>query len=402
MPARVRRAARDHHAGLHAAERRRPRLRGDLRRPRRRPLRAHRRRAPPAVDARQDRGAGGHRAQRHPPAGAHPPARRAARAGARDPRAGACSGCSASRWRSAPRRRSIDAERERCRVEMQEALSDLRSALWSVRWRRCPPRPARRWPPSSSAWSRPPAGAELQVDLAGRRSPSRPRSSRWPSRCWPRRCATSPSTPSPTRVEVRVARRRGHVQRSRSATTASAPARAAPGMGLRLAAFEALQHGGVVEFGRAGRGRVAGAAGRPAGGGRRERTPRRRAASERKLRVLVVDDHDVVHWGFRVLLGEQPWVERCLAARTGAEALELLPDAAPRRRARGPVPGRRVGRRRVRLDPPGLAVDARAADLRRGADVAGRGPGGRGVGLRLQGLGGARGRARRCGWSGSG
>jgi DNA-binding NarL/FixJ family response regulator len=43
----------------------------------------------------------------------------------------------------------------------------------------------------------------------------------------------------------------------------------------------------------------------------------------RKLRVLVVDDHDVVHWGFRVLLGEQPWVERCLAARTGTEALEL-------------------------------------------------------------------------------
>jgi DNA-binding NarL/FixJ family response regulator len=43
-----------------------------------------------------------------------------------------------------------------------------------------------------------------------------------------------------------------------------------------------------------------------------------------KLRVLVVDDHDVVHWGFRVLLGEQPWVERCLAARTGEEALELV------------------------------------------------------------------------------
>ena len=51
--------------------------------------------------------------------------------------------------------------------------------------------------------------------------------------------------------------------------------------------------------------------------------------SERKLRVLVVDDHDVVHWGFRVLLGEQPWVERCLAARTGAEALALLPTLQP-------------------------------------------------------------------------
>ncbi len=49
-----------------------------------------------------------------------------------------------------------------------------------------------------------------------------------------------------------------------------------------------------------------------------------RRLPDRKLRVLVVDDHDVVHWGFRVLLVEQPWVERCLAARTGAEALELV------------------------------------------------------------------------------
>jgi DNA-binding NarL/FixJ family response regulator len=52
-------------------------------------------------------------------------------------------------------------------------------------------------------------------------------------------------------------------------------------------------------------------------------------AAERKLRVLVVDDHDVVHWGFRVLLGEQPWVQRCLSARSGEEALALLPDLRP-------------------------------------------------------------------------
>ena len=49
----------------------------------------------------------------------------------------------------------------------------------------------------------------------------------------------------------------------------------------------------------------------------------------RRLRVLVVDDHDVVHWGFRVLLSEQPWVERCLAARTSAEALELTRSFEP-------------------------------------------------------------------------
>src|SRR6201996_1151902 len=74
---------------------------------------------------------------------------------------------------------------------------------------------------------------------------------------------------------------------------------------------------------------MAGASGRPARhGGLMSAQPQLRRP-ETKLRVLVVDDHDVVHWGFRVLLGEQPWVERCLAARTGAEALALLPALRP-------------------------------------------------------------------------
>ncbi|HEU4976529.1 MAG TPA: response regulator transcription factor [Baekduia sp.] len=42
--------------------------------------------------------------------------------------------------------------------------------------------------------------------------------------------------------------------------------------------------------------------------------------SPRKLRVLVVDDHDIVHWGLRVVLVQQDWVERCLPAATGGEA----------------------------------------------------------------------------------
>jgi two-component system response regulator DesR len=41
----------------------------------------------------------------------------------------------------------------------------------------------------------------------------------------------------------------------------------------------------------------------------------------RKLAVLIVDDHDVVHWGFRLLFSQQPWVTRCLSARTAEEAL---------------------------------------------------------------------------------
>ena len=48
-------------------------------------------------------------------------------------------------------------------------------------------------------------------------------------------------------------------------------------------------------------------------------------ADERRLRVLVVDDHDVVHWGFRLMLGQMSWVERCLSARTGAEARGRVP-----------------------------------------------------------------------------
>jgi two-component system response regulator DesR len=46
-------------------------------------------------------------------------------------------------------------------------------------------------------------------------------------------------------------------------------------------------------------------------------------SSEKRLRVLVVDDHEVVHWGFRLMLGEQPWVERCLSARNGEEAMAM-------------------------------------------------------------------------------
>jgi DNA-binding NarL/FixJ family response regulator len=46
-------------------------------------------------------------------------------------------------------------------------------------------------------------------------------------------------------------------------------------------------------------------------------------SNQRRLRVMVVDDHDVVHWGFRLVLGQIPWVQRCLSARTGAEAIAV-------------------------------------------------------------------------------
>jgi len=53
------------------------------------------------------------------------------------------------------------------------------------------------------------------------------------------------------------------------------------------------------------------------------------AAEQRRLRVLVVDDHEVVHWGLRTMLGEQPWVERTLSARDGDRAVALAQRYAP-------------------------------------------------------------------------
>jgi DNA-binding NarL/FixJ family response regulator len=53
------------------------------------------------------------------------------------------------------------------------------------------------------------------------------------------------------------------------------------------------------------------------------------AGENDKLRVLVVDDHDVVQWGFRLLLERQSWVERCLAASDGAQAVDICRRLRP-------------------------------------------------------------------------
>jgi DNA-binding NarL/FixJ family response regulator len=54
----------------------------------------------------------------------------------------------------------------------------------------------------------------------------------------------------------------------------------------------------------------------PDGKGRAEPHPR--------LRVLVADEQEIVHWGFRSLLTAQDWVERYIAAQTAEEAIELV------------------------------------------------------------------------------
>ena len=49
----------------------------------------------------------------------------------------------------------------------------------------------------------------------------------------------------------------------------------------------------------------------------------------KRVQVLVVDSHELVHWGFRLLLAQQPWVEGCHNARNGEEAVELARRVHP-------------------------------------------------------------------------
>jgi two-component system response regulator DesR len=41
------------------------------------------------------------------------------------------------------------------------------------------------------------------------------------------------------------------------------------------------------------------------------------------VQVLIVDDHEVVHWGLKIMLSRLPWVERCFCAQTAAEAVAV-------------------------------------------------------------------------------
>jgi DNA-binding NarL/FixJ family response regulator len=47
------------------------------------------------------------------------------------------------------------------------------------------------------------------------------------------------------------------------------------------------------------------------------------ADEQRRLRVLLVDCQDLIHWGFKMLLAAEPWVERFVSAHDATQALEL-------------------------------------------------------------------------------
>jgi DNA-binding NarL/FixJ family response regulator len=48
-----------------------------------------------------------------------------------------------------------------------------------------------------------------------------------------------------------------------------------------------------------------------------------------RISLLAVDDHEVVRWGLRLLMADQPWVERCATAAGPEEALALTARMRP-------------------------------------------------------------------------
>ena len=75
----------------------------------------------------------------------------------------------------------------------------------------------------------------------------------------------------------------------------------------------------------------------------------------RRLRVLVVDDQEVVQWGFKTLLGRRAWVEAYAAASTADDALELAarerPDVALVAASVGYDSGTEITRRLAEVSP---------------------------------------------------
>ena len=52
-------------------------------------------------------------------------------------------------------------------------------------------------------------------------------------------------------------------------------------------------------------------------------------AHDVRFRILVLDDHEIVNLGFRLLLGREPWVERCVTATSAGQALTYAHRFSP-------------------------------------------------------------------------
>lgn len=151
--------------------------------------------------------------------------------------------------------RALDSDqRERCRVEMQEALSDLRSAL---------ERPLAPVVQTTATTLAAEVARIAEADSAQDGSPGLPLAVDWPEdvvvpmdveplaqSVFAEALRNIAKHASPTRVHVSVSSGADTFALEVRNDGVGSGARGA-GMGLRLAAFEALQHGGMVEFGTA-------------------------------------------------------------------------------------------------------------------------------------------------------
>ena len=294
------------------------------------------------------------------------------------------------------------AERERCRIEMQEALADLRRAL---------ERPLAPLPPET--------GTTLAAELERvRRSPGMVVEVDWrgestvPADVEPLAQSVLAEAlrniakhADPSRVEVAVARDAGHVH-ARGAQRRRPAGRGRPGDGPAPGRVRGAPAGRGGRVRAVRRGPVARAAGSCRSSRHRETRPRLQSSRSSEGRPPAARARR--RRSRRRALGLPGAARRAavgravLAARTGAEALALARALKPHVALVDLFLADESGAELCAVDPRGIAGDARAADLGRRADVAGRRARRRGVGVRLQGLGRERGRRARSAGSGSG
>ena len=278
-----------------------------------------------------------------------------------------CSACSASRWRSAPSTASSDEDARALRG--RDAGGARRPARRARAAARAGGAGHRRHAARRARAARPPATRTCRSSVDWQDGRGGARRARAARAVGARRGAAQRRQARATRracdVDVAARRRRlrarGPQRRRRRGSAARHRA-----WGCGWPPWRRSSAAALVEFGPRRRATGACAWWCPASEART-----RRVSPERNLRVLVVDDHDVVHWGFRLLLGRAA-LGRALPGghRRWRRRSSWRARYEPARGARGPVPRRGVGRRAVRGDPARVARHARAADLGRRLDLA--------------------------------
>jgi DNA-binding NarL/FixJ family response regulator len=101
------------------------------------------------------------------------------------------------------------------------------------------------------------------------------------------------------------------------------------------------------------------------------RIPLHSADSQRRLRVMVVDDQEVVHWGFKMLLARRTWVESYVAVSNGEDAVEVCAMVRPHVALVSAIVGDESGAA-VTRDLQAASPDTRVMLMAMGGGVSGR------------------------------